>query len=140
MHSSFGIFKMKTIRIRKHKYSWNCKDICVIPNGEIYTQRISAACYPPKAIVASRFFSVIYNSACNPLLILFVYVIRIKYALQNITVAISLIYLLKLLMLCYLFTSVCVWVLSTVGTYRSPVHWINQLTELLTSQWNDIHF
>jgi hypothetical protein len=31
-------------------------------------------CYPPKVIVVSRFFSVIYNSACDPLLILFVYV------------------------------------------------------------------
>jgi hypothetical protein len=37
--------------------------------------------------VASRLFSVIYNSACDPLLILFVYVIKIKHALQNITVA-----------------------------------------------------
>jgi hypothetical protein len=44
-------------------------------------------CYPPKVIVASRFVSVIYNCACDPLLILFVYVIKIKHALQNIMVA-----------------------------------------------------
>ena len=44
-------------------------------------------CYLPKVIVASRFFSVIYNSACDLLLIMFVYVIKIKCALQNITVA-----------------------------------------------------
>ena len=44
-------------------------------------------CYPPNVIVASRFFSVIYNCACDPLLILIVVVIKIKYALQNITVA-----------------------------------------------------
>ena len=44
-------------------------------------------CYPPKVIVASRFVSVIYNCACDPLLILFVYVIKIKHALQNLMVA-----------------------------------------------------
>ena len=43
-------------------------------------------CYLPKVIVASIFFTVMYNSACDPLLILFVYVIKIKYVLQNITV------------------------------------------------------
>jgi energy-converting hydrogenase Eha subunit C len=37
-------------------------------------------------IVASRFFTVIYSSACDPLLLLFVYVIKVKYVLQDITV------------------------------------------------------
>ena len=88
-----------------------CLFMCLVPNVSrlsILTQRIKQfsgftgkdfsvlhrgcktsyrPCYPPKVIVASRFFSVIYNSACDPLLILFVYVIKIKYALQNITVA-----------------------------------------------------
>ena len=56
---------------------------CLTQGG---VRQANTPCYPPKVIVASRFFSVIYNSACDPLLILFVYVIKIKYALQNVTV------------------------------------------------------
>ena len=57
---------------------------CLTQGG---VRQATCSVYPPKVIVASRFFSVIYNSACDPLLILFVYVIKIKYALQNIIVA-----------------------------------------------------
>jgi hypothetical protein len=55
-----------------------------------YTPRCKSSythCYPPKLFVASRFFNIIYNSACDPLLILFVDVIKKIYALQNITFA-----------------------------------------------------